>query len=72
MIPVATEITSAGTCVTMPSPIVSSVNVRTASANGMPIWATPTAHPPRMSMSRIMMPATASPLTNLLAPSIEP
>ena len=72
MMPVAIEMMSAGTWVTMPSPIVSKVKVDSASFHAMPICATPTIQPAMMSMSRMMMPAIASPLTNLLAPSIAP
>ena len=39
---------------------------------GMPFWSTPIAKPPRMFTKTMMMPAMASPLTNLLAPSIAP
>ncbi len=72
MMPVATEMISAGTWVTMPSPIVSRVNFDSASLQSMPISATPTIHPAMISIRRMMMPAMASPLTNLLAPSIAP
>ena len=72
MMPVPTAMTSAGTCVTMPSPMVRSVYVWMASPHGRPRCITPMTRPPTMLMSMMMMPAMASPFTNLLAPSIAP
>ena len=43
-----------------------------AQKHGIPRWVTPMANPPTILITRMMMPAIASPLTNLLAPSIEP
>ena len=70
--PVATEMIKAGTWVTMPSPMVSRVKVCKAVDQSMPIWATPMIQPANMLISRMMIPATASPFTNFEAPSIEP
>jgi hypothetical protein len=70
--PVATEISSAGIWAHSPSPTVSSENVCAASLNGMPCWRTPTTMPPMRLMPVMRMPAIASPLTNLDAPSIAP
>jgi hypothetical protein len=64
MIATAVESSSAGICVTRPSPIVSSVYVRPAVANGSPWPIMPMARPPIMLMNRIRMPAMASPRTN--------
>ncbi len=72
MIPVAIEMMSAGSCVAMPSPIVSSVKRWSASLQSMPICMTPTIQPAITSISRMMMPAIASPFTNFEAPSIAP
>ncbi|MEA3220169.1 MAG: hypothetical protein OZX49_01270 [Immundisolibacter sp.] len=68
----ATDSSSEGTCATRPSPMVSRLNTRTASPALMPCWPMPMAMPPRMLMIRISTPATASPRTNLLAPSMAP
>ena len=70
--PVATEISSAGICAQRPSPIDISEKWWAASENGMPIWTTPMMMPPSRLMPVIRMPAIASPLTNLEAPSIAP
>ncbi len=43
-----------------------------ASDRERPRWATPTAKPPRMLITVTIMEAMASPLTNLLAPSMAP
>ena len=56
MIPVAVEMISAGTCVTMPSPTVSSVKVCSASDQLMPRCAMPMARPPMMLMRMMMTP----------------
>jgi len=72
MIACAVESSSAGTCATRPSPMVSRVYTRAASLNARSWLSVPMARPPTMLTSRIMMPAVASPRTNLLAPSIEP
>ena len=72
IMPVETAIRSAGICVTSPSPMVSSVYLFTASPIDRPLWITPMAIPPTMLMMMMMIPAIASPLTNLEAPSIAP
>ena len=72
MMPVAVEIRSAGIWAARPSPIVRSGKVWTASENDMPRCSTPTTMPPSRLMATIRMPAMASPLTNLDAPSIAP
>ena len=72
MMPVAVESSRAGIWETRPSPMVSSEKVLTASAGAMPRWITPMPKPPMRLIIMTMMPAMASPLTNLLAPSIEP
>ena len=71
-IPAAVEISSAGICATRPSPMVSRVYVRAAAATSMPRWTIPITRPPTMLTASTTMPATASPLTNFIAPSIEP
>ncbi len=68
----AIEITSAGIWLTSPSPTVSRVYTSAASITEYPFIATPTAKPPTMFTSVMMMPATASPRTNLPAPSMAP
>lgn len=70
--PVATESSSAGICVTRPSPIVSRLNRSSASAGDMPICIMPMTKPPMRLMTVMTMPAIASPLTNFEPPSIAP
>ena len=66
------EMMRAGIWETRPSPMESRVNFCRDSASVMPIWKTPMAKPPS-TLTRVMrMPATASPRTNLEAPSIAP
>ncbi len=72
MMPLATEMSSAGTWLTSPSPTLSTEYRAIASPIGRPICRTPIAKPPMRLIVTMMMPAIASPLTNLLAPSIEP
>ena len=60
---------SAGICVTMPSPMVRIEYLMAASPIVMPICITPMAKPPSRLMMMMMMPAMASPLTNFIAPS---
>ena len=72
MIPVAVEINSAGTWVTMPSPTVNSVNFCSDSMIERCCCATPTMKPPTVLIATMITAATASPRTNLLAPSIAP
>ena len=52
--------------------MVSRVYVRAAAAMSMPRCATPITRPPTMLTASTMMPATASPFTNRIAPSIAP
>ncbi len=70
--PVATEMSSALISLTRPSPTVRTVNVVRARPMSMPLWRTPIVRPPTMLTMMITMAAIASPLTNLLAPSIDP
>ena len=72
MMPADVEITSAGICDTSPSPIVSTVYVRAAVATSIPRCRTPITRPPTMLTASTTMPAIASPLTNFIAPSIDP
>ncbi len=72
MMPVATEISSAGICAARPSPTVSSEKCAAASPNGIPCCMTPTMIPPMRLMRTIRIAAIASPLTNFEAPSIAP
>ena len=72
MMPVATEISSAGICAARPSPIDSSENVWSASPKPRPCITMPIVMPASRLMPTITMPATASPLTNFEAPSIAP
>ena len=71
-IPAAVDIKSAGICDTRPSPIVRIVYVVAASNAVMPFCNVPIISPPSILIAVIISPATASPLTNLLAPSIDP
>ena len=71
--PAATETTSAGICVTRPSPTERQhVRVDQPRSIGMPCDMMPMMMPPTMLMNTIRMPAMASPRTNLLAPSMAP
>ena len=72
IMPAAMETISAGTCVTRPSPMVSSVKVWMASAKVMPSCTMPMMMPPMMLMKTIRRPAIASPRTNFEAPSMAP
>ncbi len=63
---------NAGSCDTRPSPIDSSMKVFMASAASQPSWNLAMAKPPTMLMMVMMMPAIASPRTNLEAPSMAP
>lgn len=72
MIPAVMAISNAGTCETMPSPTVSTAYSCSASAVLRPFCVTPMAMPPRMLTTIMISPAMASPLTNFIAPSIEP
>ena len=70
--PAAIEMTNAANWLTRPSPIVSLVKTSSDSAIVHPFSNTPTAKPPTMLISVMMIPAMASPRTNLAAPSIAP
>ena len=70
--PAEVEINSAGIWATSPSPIVNNANNSAASPKSSPCCNTPIRIPPTISIKVIMRPAIASPLTNLLAPSIAP
>ena len=72
IIPAAVEIRIAGICVTRPSPIVRMVYVAAASDTAISFCRTPMISPPIILIAVMTRPATASPLTNLLAPSIAP
>ncbi len=70
--PAASEIRNAGTWLTNPSPIVSVVNTSAAVFSDMSASTMPMNSPPTMLISVIIIPAIASPRTNLLAPSKAP
>ena len=72
IIPEVIAINSAGICATSPSPMVKMAYSCNASLIPMPFCSVPIESPP-MIFTRIMInPAMASPLTNFIAPSIEP
>ena len=71
-IPAAVEISNAGTWLTSPSPIVKITKRLAASPADIPIWVIPIIIPPKTFITVIIIPATASPLTNLDAPSMVP
>ena len=70
--PAASETIRAGIWVTRPSPTDSVVNTVAASAGDMPWRVTPMTMPPNTLTAVMMMPAMASPRTNLEAPSMAP
>ena len=72
MIPAVIEMRRAGTCATRPSPIESREYTFAASPAVIFFTATPMIRPAMMLMRVMTMPAMASPLTNFMAPSIEP
>ena len=72
MMPVATEMSSAGICAARPSPTLSSEKCWTASDSGRPCWTTPITMPPTRLIAVMSTAAIASPLTNFEAPSIAP
>ncbi len=72
IMPVDTAMSSAGICETRPSPIVRMPYFDSASVTDSPFCSMPIATPPSMLMTRMRMPAIASPLTNFDAPSIAP
>ena len=67
--PAAMAPSSAGTCATMPSPMVRIEYLCTAVPTSMSCITTPTARPPSRLMAMMTMPAMASPFTNFMAPS---
>ena len=70
--PAAREITKDGICATKPSPIASKVYVSRALEKSKLCCMVPTKRPPIILTTVITIPATASPRTYLLAPSIAP
>ena len=70
-IPAAVAMISAGICETRPSPTVRIEYTFKARTRGMP-FISPITIPPTKLMPVMTIPATASPRTNLLAPSIAP
>jgi hypothetical protein len=72
MRPVATLISSAGTWLTRPSPMLSSAYLLIDSAGPRPCCTIPMTNPPMRLIITMTMPATASPLTNFDEPSIAP
>ena len=72
IIAVAVESTRAGICATRPSPIVKIVYISPDSAAVKSWEKIPIKSPPIKLTMVIMIPATASPFTNLLDPSIAP
>ena len=72
MMPVATEMSSAGIWAHKPPPTLSSEKWLMASLIGMPCWTTPTTMPPIRLIAVMSTAAIASPLTNFEAPSIAP
>ncbi len=71
-IPVPVDINKAGIWLTNPSPTVNKVYVSRDSAKDIFFINTPIAKPAAIFIMVITIPAMASPLTNLLAPSIAP
>jgi hypothetical protein len=72
MMPVATEISSAGIWAARPSPTVSRLYWCVASVKLSPRWSIPTTMPPMRLIAVMITAAMASPLTNLEAPSMAP
>ncbi|MPN33269.1 hypothetical protein SDC9_180754 [bioreactor metagenome] len=70
--PAAIEMIRAGIWLTRPSPMVMIVYDEAAWPIGTLCWTTPIRMPPMMLMATMIRPATASPRTNLLAPSMAP
>ena len=70
--PVDTDISSAGIWVTRPSPMVSSEKRSSDSPGLIPICSMPMPKPPSRLTTVMMIPAIASPLTNLEPPSMAP
>ena len=71
-IPVASDISNDGICELNPSPIVRIVYLERASLIDNPPYTIPMTIPPTRLIPVIIRPAVASPLTYLVAPSIEP
>ena len=72
MMPVATEISSAGIWAASPSPTVSIEYWWVAAAEARPCCSMPTTIPPIRLTNVIITAAIASPLTNFEAPSMAP
>ena len=72
MTPEVIEIRSAGIWLTRPSPIVRMPKRLTHQATSLSNMSMPMRMPPTMLIAVMMSPATASPLTNFIAPSIAP
>ena len=70
--PAAVETVRAGSWLTRPSPIVKTVYLLAAAESDMWCCKTPITIPPMIFIAVIRRPAIASPLTNLLAPSMAP
>ena len=72
MTPEVIEIRSAGIWLTRPSPIVRMPKRLTHQATSLSNMSMPMRMPPTMLIAVMMSPATASPFTNFIAPSIAP
>ena len=72
MTPEVMEMRRAGICETRPSPMVRMPNRFRHQPASWPNMSMPMRMPPMMLMAVMMMPATASPLTNFMAPSMAP
>ena len=72
MTPDVMEMRSAGICPTRPSPIVRMPKRLTHHATSLSNISMPMRMPPMMLIAVMMRPATASPFTNFIAPSIAP
>ena len=71
-IPAAIDIIIAGIWLTNPSPMDSIVYFSSEAVIVISFWKYPISIPPIILTTVMKIPAIASPLTNLLAPSIEP
>ena len=72
MTPDVIDTSSAGICETRPSPTVRMPYLVIAHETSLPFMNTPMQMPPTMLIAVMMRPATASPFTNFIAPSIAP
>ncbi|MNY29542.1 hypothetical protein D3C86_1635910 [compost metagenome] len=70
--PVPVEMSRAGIAETRPSPMVNRVKSCSACMMSRCCWKTPIRMPPTMLTAVMMRPAIASPLVNLVAPSMVP